>query len=92
MRLSDLLRFNLQGTVFIFEIAQTITEKLLYLLKKYFGASTIFAKHEFAFYLIIVRDKVVRLFVFNSLRFNLQKAIFTFEIAQTITEIYRAFK
>jgi hypothetical protein len=63
----------------------------MFLLKKYSGASTIFATIKLAIYLIIVRDKLMTIFVFDSSRFKLQKTVFRFEIAQTITEISLCF-
>jgi hypothetical protein len=81
------LRFHLQKTAFGFALSQTVIEISLLLFKKIFRRLYHFCKNKFEIYFIIAKDKVMRLFVFDSLRFHLQKTAFGFDLPQTATEM-----
>jgi hypothetical protein len=83
----DSSQLNLQGAVFRFDLVQTITEISLFFTQKIFRRLHHFARHEMIFYSIIVRDKVMRLFVFDQLQFRPQKTIFKFDLAQSTRKI-----
>jgi hypothetical protein len=84
--LFDSLRFHLQKTAFGFDVSQTVIEISTFI-QKIFRRLHHFYKIKFEIYFIIAKDKVMRLFLFDSLRFHLQKTAFGFALSQTVIEI-----
>jgi hypothetical protein len=83
----DSSQLNLQGAVFRFDLVQTITDIPLFFTQQIFWHFHHFATHEITFYSIIVRDKIMRLFLFDQLQFRLPKTVFKFDLAQSTRKL-----